>query len=185
MDMAEIRGYYRCSSSKGCLARKQVEWNGSDPGIFIVTYTAENNHPAPTDRNSLAGSTRQKPLNPQTVNGDDSNNNNNMPTTKPSSRATSIEEELVVPQSITTESKEGRENFLLDDEEEDEFGFSDMTVSDDLSVGLEGLASPVTGSCYSDHFPGSFSLPRVAREKFSDWWNLGLTMFRERERERV
>nr|AYD59718.1 WRKY transcription factor 59 [Ziziphus jujuba] len=178
------RGYYRCSSSKGCLARKQVERNRSDPGMFIVTYTAENNHPAPTDRNSLAGSTRQKPLTPQTVNGDDSNNNNNMPTTKPSSPATSIEEELVVPQSITTESKEGRENFLLDDEEEDEFGFSDMTVSDDLSVGLEGLASPVTGSCYSDHFPGSFSLPRVAREKFSDWWNLGLTMFRERERER-
>ncbi|XP_022147246.1 WRKY transcription factor 22 [Momordica charantia] len=42
------RGYYRCSSSKGCMARKQVERNRSDPGMFIVTYTAEHNHPAPT-----------------------------------------------------------------------------------------------------------------------------------------
>ncbi|KAG6427177.1 hypothetical protein SASPL_111417 [Salvia splendens] len=55
------RGYYRCSTSKGCLARKQVERNRSDPGMFIVAYTAEHNHPMPTHRNSLAGSTRHKP----------------------------------------------------------------------------------------------------------------------------
>ncbi|CAL9059344.1 probable WRKY transcription factor 27 [Musa acuminata AAA Group] len=54
------RGYYRCSSSKGCLARKQVERSRADPAIFIITYTAEHNHPAPTHRNSLAGSTRHK-----------------------------------------------------------------------------------------------------------------------------
>ncbi|KAL2511331.1 WRKY transcription factor 22 [Abeliophyllum distichum] len=58
------RGYYRCSTLKGCLARKQVERNRSDPGMFIVTYTAEHNHPLPTHRNSLAGSTRQKPVTP-------------------------------------------------------------------------------------------------------------------------
>ncbi|KAJ3692211.1 hypothetical protein LUZ60_012561 [Juncus effusus] len=54
------RGYYRCSSSKGCLARKQVERSRTDPGMFIITYTAEHNHPVPTHRNSLAGITRQK-----------------------------------------------------------------------------------------------------------------------------
>ncbi|CAL9101063.1 unnamed protein product [Musa textilis] len=54
------RGYYRCSSSKGCLARKQVERSRADPAIFIITYTAEHNHPAPTHRNALAGSTRHK-----------------------------------------------------------------------------------------------------------------------------
>lgn len=54
------RGYYRCSSSKGCLARKQVERSRTDPGMFVITYTAEHNHPVPTHRNSLAGSTRQK-----------------------------------------------------------------------------------------------------------------------------
>ncbi|XP_008792407.2 WRKY transcription factor 22-like isoform X2 [Phoenix dactylifera] len=54
------RGYYRCSSSKGCLARKQVEKSQSDPAMLVVTYTAEHNHPLPTHRNSLAGCTRQK-----------------------------------------------------------------------------------------------------------------------------
>ncbi|KAI4372333.1 hypothetical protein MLD38_010576 [Melastoma candidum] len=54
------RSYYRCSSSKGCLARKQVERHRSDDGMFIITYTGEHNHPAPAHRNSLAGVPRQK-----------------------------------------------------------------------------------------------------------------------------
>lgn len=52
------RGYYRCSSSKGCLARKQVERSRTDPNMLVITYTAEHNHPWPTQRNALAGSTR-------------------------------------------------------------------------------------------------------------------------------
>ncbi|WVY92084.1 hypothetical protein V8G54_037598, partial [Vigna mungo] len=43
------RSYYRCSSSKGCLVRKQVERNHLDPVIFLVTYTAEHNHPKPNN----------------------------------------------------------------------------------------------------------------------------------------
>lgn len=43
------------------MARKQVERNRSDPGMFIVTYTGDHSHPMPTHRNSLAGITRQKP----------------------------------------------------------------------------------------------------------------------------
>ncbi|KAI7740338.1 hypothetical protein M8C21_020890 [Ambrosia artemisiifolia] len=54
------RGYYKCSTSKGCLARKQVERNKSDPGMLIITYTGEHNHPTPTHRNSLSGSSRNK-----------------------------------------------------------------------------------------------------------------------------
>uniref|UniRef100_A0A0D9VEI0 WRKY domain-containing protein n=1 Tax=Leersia perrieri TaxID=77586 RepID=A0A0D9VEI0_9ORYZ len=54
------RGYYRCSSSKGCPARKQVERSRADPNTFILTYTGEHNHSAPTHRNSLAGTTRNK-----------------------------------------------------------------------------------------------------------------------------
>ncbi|KAK9927119.1 hypothetical protein M0R45_024320 [Rubus argutus] len=54
------RSYYRCSSSKGCSARKQVERSCSNPELFIITYTAEHNHVRPTRRNSLAGSTRTK-----------------------------------------------------------------------------------------------------------------------------
>jgi hypothetical protein len=36
------RRYYRCSNSKECLAKKQVEKNKSDPTMFIVTYTGEH-----------------------------------------------------------------------------------------------------------------------------------------------
>ncbi|KAF9673138.1 hypothetical protein SADUNF_Sadunf11G0117400 [Salix dunnii] len=55
------RGYYRCSSSKGCSARKQVERSRNDPKMLVITYTSEHNHPWPTQRNALAGSTRSQP----------------------------------------------------------------------------------------------------------------------------
>ncbi|KAI7750117.1 hypothetical protein M8C21_024670 [Ambrosia artemisiifolia] len=44
------RGYYRCSSSKGCPARKQVERNRADPSMVIVTYSFDHNHSSPTSR---------------------------------------------------------------------------------------------------------------------------------------
>lgn len=59
------RSYYRCSSSKGCLARKQVERNPQNPEKFTITYTNEHNHELPTRRNSLAGSTRAKTSQPK------------------------------------------------------------------------------------------------------------------------
>ncbi|CAA7408696.1 unnamed protein product [Spirodela intermedia] len=49
------RGYYRCSSSKVCPARKQVERSRTNPEMFIITYTSEHNHEAPAHRNSHAG----------------------------------------------------------------------------------------------------------------------------------
>ncbi|XP_038895360.1 probable WRKY transcription factor 35 [Benincasa hispida] len=55
------RGYYRCSSSKGCSARKQVERSRTNPNMLVITYTSEHNHPWPTQRNALAGSTRSHP----------------------------------------------------------------------------------------------------------------------------
>jgi hypothetical protein len=48
------RGYYRCSSSKGCSARKQVERSRTDPSMLVITYTSDHNHPWPTQRNTLA-----------------------------------------------------------------------------------------------------------------------------------
>ncbi|TKY45276.1 WRKY transcription factor 27 [Spatholobus suberectus] len=55
------RNYYRCSSCKGCAARKQVERSTTEPEKFIVTYTGDHKHAKPVHRNSLAGSTRTKP----------------------------------------------------------------------------------------------------------------------------
>ncbi|KAK9053118.1 hypothetical protein SSX86_029748 [Deinandra increscens subsp. villosa] len=54
------RSYYRCSSSKGCMARRQVEQSCTDSSVYILTYTAEHNHPQPTRRNSLAGINRNR-----------------------------------------------------------------------------------------------------------------------------
>ena len=62
MSFHTSRGYYRCSSSKGCSARKQVERSRTDPNMLVITYTSEHNHPWPTQRNALAGSTRSQPL---------------------------------------------------------------------------------------------------------------------------
>ncbi|CAN8279953.1 unnamed protein product [Cochlearia groenlandica] len=45
------RGYYRCSSSKGCPARKQVERNRIDPTKLIITYASDHNHPFPSASN--------------------------------------------------------------------------------------------------------------------------------------
>eukprot|EP00249_Psilotum_nudum_P011710 c23339_g1_i2 orf=527-1105(-) len=50
-----IRGYYRCSSSKGCSARKQVERSRSDPSMLLITYTSDHNHSWPVQRNSSSG----------------------------------------------------------------------------------------------------------------------------------
>ncbi|XP_022770504.1 WRKY transcription factor 22-like [Durio zibethinus] len=150
------RGYYRCSSSKGCLARKQVERNRSDPSMFIVTYTAEHNHPAPTHRNSLAGSTRQKPFTPQTVTVGDSTKPSSSKPANSSSPTTSVDEELVV-QSTKMESRED----LAEDEGEEDFGMSDTAVSDDFFEGLEGLSDMLTGNCFSDNFPATFDLPWI------------------------
>ncbi|RCV27363.1 hypothetical protein SEVIR_5G322200v4 [Setaria viridis] len=46
------RGYYRCSSSKGCPARKQVERSRADPTVLLVTYTFEHNHESPQPKSS-------------------------------------------------------------------------------------------------------------------------------------
>ncbi|KAJ0233689.1 WRKY transcription factor 65 [Hirschfeldia incana] len=49
------RGYYRCSSTKGCPARKQVERSRDDPTMIIITYTSEHNHPCPVASASRNG----------------------------------------------------------------------------------------------------------------------------------
>ncbi|GLU22827.1 hypothetical protein SLE2022_388730 [Rubroshorea leprosula] len=48
------RGYYRCSSSKGCPARKQVERSRVDPTMLVITYSCEHNHPLPASRSNNA-----------------------------------------------------------------------------------------------------------------------------------
>ncbi|KAE8675102.1 putative WRKY transcription factor 21 [Hibiscus syriacus] len=39
------RGYYKCSTIRGCTARKHVERCLEEPSMLIVTYEGEHNHP--------------------------------------------------------------------------------------------------------------------------------------------
>ncbi|KAF0919039.1 hypothetical protein E2562_028262 [Oryza meyeriana var. granulata] len=55
------RAYYRCSSSKGCPARKQVERSRADPDTVIVTYSFEHNHSATVPRAQNRQAAPQKP----------------------------------------------------------------------------------------------------------------------------
>ncbi|KAL3622162.1 WRKY transcription factor [Castilleja foliolosa] len=138
------RGYYRCSTSKGCLARKQVERNRSDPGMFIITYTAEHNHPMPTHRNSLAGSTRQKQV--ETPNSEDSGKAVCSPGTSPAASISAVPEKL----------ESSRE---AEDEDDDDFSVSKMELEDDFFAGLDDFTGPDSGDCISGEFPvnGEFS----------------------------
>ncbi|KAL2346848.1 hypothetical protein Fmac_000848 [Flemingia macrophylla] len=43
------RGYYKCSSVRGCPARKHVERASDDPTMLIVTYEGEHRHSATHD----------------------------------------------------------------------------------------------------------------------------------------
>ncbi|KAK7247195.1 hypothetical protein RIF29_42072 [Crotalaria pallida] len=43
--------YPRCSSNKGCPARKQVERDRMDPTMLVVTYSSDHNHSSPVFKN--------------------------------------------------------------------------------------------------------------------------------------
>ncbi|KAM0998542.1 hypothetical protein ACFX13_008369 [Malus domestica] len=59
------RGYYRCSTSKGCSAKKQVERSKTDASVLIITYTSSHNHPGPPDVNVIS-TTQQEQEDEQT-----------------------------------------------------------------------------------------------------------------------
>ncbi|CAD5166769.1 unnamed protein product [Musa acuminata subsp. malaccensis] len=156
------RGYYRCSSSKGCQARKQVERSRAEPGMLVITYTAEHDHPVPTHRNSLSGSTRQKlphpssaaqpPLASSGCRGDGENplspgsHPSSSPLSSPAAaapRANSVENELF---------PRGRPRILKhseEEEEEDELTVGDVEMmgeDDMLFLGMEVIDGSTTST---------------------------------------
>uniref|UniRef100_A0ACD5UA89 Uncharacterized protein n=1 Tax=Avena sativa TaxID=4498 RepID=A0ACD5UA89_AVESA len=50
------RGYYKCSTVRGCPARKHVERDPSDPSMLIVTYEGDHRH-TPGDQEPAAALT--------------------------------------------------------------------------------------------------------------------------------
>jgi WRKY transcription factor 22 len=136
------RSYYRCSSSKGCLARKQVEQSFIDPGMFIITYTAEHSHTQPTRRNSLAGTNRNKQSSAKAaVSGQPI-------ISKP-------EEEIIQQRTIKQEARDD-----IGAVDSTEFDINDVVFSDDFFAGLEDLggfeSDPGFCSCSHQQFPATF-----------------------------
>ncbi|MBA0818731.1 hypothetical protein Gohar_025523, partial [Gossypium harknessii] len=74
------RGYYKCSTSKGCSAKKQVERCKTDASMLIITYTSSHNHPSPHLHNTKTLS--QSPTKEPQSDDDDGDNDDRAPTTK-------------------------------------------------------------------------------------------------------
>nr|AMQ46233.1 WRKY9 transcription factor [Panax ginseng] len=104
------RGYYRCSSSKGCPARKQVERSRADPTTLLVTYSCDHNHPGPASRNNNRKHNRSR------------NNNQDITTTSASASAS----------NITTSST----NLTISNSEDDQI--SEFFETDEKFNNLEG-----------------------------------------------
>ncbi|KVH97255.1 DNA-binding WRKY [Cynara cardunculus var. scolymus] len=141
------RGYYKCSTSKGCLARKQVERNRSDPAMLIITYTGEHTHPVPIQRNSLAGSSRNKPT--ASASGDE--DNRNKPTSSPPVSPTA---------SLSPAMEKMDENERDDtDDDDNDFDVSGVVIDEDIFDGLDELVGSASGDRFSVHHATSKTVP--------------------------
>jgi WRKY transcription factor 22 len=132
------------------MARKQVERNRSDPGMFIVTYTAEHNHPRPTHRNSLAGSTRQKLA--------------ETPSSEEHSKASySPDTSSVASHSPPLEKLDGGREYLPEVEEDDDgFCVTNMTLDEDLFASLEDFTCPDAGEYMPGCLPANVQFPWIS-----------------------
>jgi hypothetical protein len=58
-----FRGYYKCSTVRGCPARKHVERATDDPAMLVVTYEGEHRHtPGPLPAPPAAAAVAAMPV---------------------------------------------------------------------------------------------------------------------------
>ncbi|XP_074296178.1 putative WRKY transcription factor 11 [Silene latifolia] len=76
------RGYYKCSTVRGCPARKHVERATDDPTMLVVTYEGEHRHSS----HPIVMSSSQQTISllPSTTTTTTTNNNNNNSSSVPS-----------------------------------------------------------------------------------------------------
>ncbi|KAK9914343.1 hypothetical protein M0R45_038127 [Rubus argutus] len=137
------RNYYRCSSSKGCSARKQVERSTEDSGMFVVTYAGEHTHPRPTHRNSLAGSTRNKPA-ATTQKAKDSES----PASAQVLAAQGEDDEQTGNNNSVDgykASEEAEDEEIEEEEDDEEFLVPNMRVAEDIFLGMKQLGRTASG----------------------------------------
>ncbi|CAF1968097.1 hypothetical protein HID58_075153 [Brassica napus] len=174
------RGYYRCSSSKGCSARKQVERSRADPSMLVITYTSEHNHPWPIQRNALAGSTRSCSSNPNssksstaTASLNDPQNNTHLPSS------------ASPPLSFAVKNEQREEDMELENVEDDDDNkiapyrpeIHDQHQPDDFFADLEELEleGDSLSMLLSQGCAGDLNNETIASDGISDFfgWTVG------------
>ncbi|XWS46551.1 hypothetical protein CRYUN_Cryun14cG0077500 [Craigia yunnanensis] len=129
------RGYYKCSTSKGCSAKKQVERCRTDASMLIITYTSSHNHPGPDlHTTNLA----QSPKEPQTNHCDD------QPNTPKQQQLPEVSEQEpeVQNEPIKTSSDE--------DANEEHFHYLQSPLSSPQNIAIN-QEDPFTGSLEKTH----------------------------------
>ncbi|CAI9773320.1 unnamed protein product [Fraxinus pennsylvanica] len=173
------RGYYRCSSSKGCSARKQVERSRTDPNMLVITYTSEHNHPWPTQRNALAGSTRSQPSKNNSPASKTLPNSQNQRAKSPKYEETGNHAENVIPSPVDVKKEDLDNQFEIDDAELYE-GFPSQSYkpallgsnqSEDLFADLGEIEADPLDLLFMDGFSGDEGRENKALDPFSfyDW----------------
>ncbi|KAK6941087.1 WRKY domain [Dillenia turbinata] len=128
------RGYYRCSTSKGCSAKKQVERCRTDASMLIITYTSSHNHPGPDLRHtSNLISEEQPPTTPkQELGGGGETEQEQRPSVTTSDHEDSVEEQFHYIESITI----GCSSDIIINPEENPFNLSlEKTSESEESLG--------------------------------------------------
>ncbi|KAF2317943.1 hypothetical protein GH714_041266 [Hevea brasiliensis] len=182
------RGYYRCSSSKGCSARKQVERSRTDPNMLVITYTSEHNHPWPTQRNALAGSTRSQPLKNNASASKSSSSSQAQKTTNTKEEQKESNNDTLSPTMVcgsstasaaVKEETEDLENQMeMDDTDQFSEGFpyrpaihADSNQSECFFADLEGIEADPIDLLFSQGFTGDEQKASKALDPFCffDW----------------
>ncbi|CAK8544414.1 unnamed protein product [Lathyrus sativus] len=98
------RGYYRCSTSKGCSAKKQVERSSTDSSMLIVTYTSTHNHPDSASVSATNSARQPKESETETI--------QNLPITSKEENQKHVEQEMDhSKRPVTNDQVTNEENF--------------------------------------------------------------------------
>lgn len=161
-----------------------MERSTADPNIFVVTYTGDHNHPRPTHRNSLAGSTRNK----SSATAGQNQPINNDPGSPPAQA-----DQDAVANNVNSDNSLDKENEELDEEEEerdeneiededveeDDVLIPNTAMSDEIFLGLKqlgctsssgsggSLAAGASGDTFSDQEPSSLGSSWAAANRSS------------------
>ncbi|KAG6385236.1 hypothetical protein SASPL_154066 [Salvia splendens] len=141
------RVYYRGSSSKGCSARKQVERSRTEPNMLVITYTSEHNHPWPTQRNALAGSTRSQPPKTTKDSEKDTNPKNH------DNKETSLDNYGAVKEEVEAEFDESYKPATASHDQDSFFADLGEIGDDPLSLFGQGFPPRDDGNSHTDLDP--------------------------------